>query len=66
MPVPALIGLSKPPAKPVVLIDFAKRKGRFAKSFENKDLLRKVIGALIVLFCWENELQSDIITLTHL
>ena len=46
--------------------DFAKRKGHFAKSFENDDLLRKVIGALIVLFWWENELQSDIITLTHL
>lgn len=46
--------------------DFAKRKGRFAKSFENENLLRKVIGGLIVLFWWENELQSDIITLTHL
>ena len=46
--------------------DFAKRKGHFAKSFENEDLLRKLIGALIVLFWWENELQSDIITLTHL
>lgn len=38
----------------------------FAKSFENENLLRKVIGGLIVLFWWKNELQSDIITLTHL